>query len=260
MLSIRYHANYRILACVATRQHKGLSVNLKLGTLIGFATLSALAISLSGSQTASSQLSDSNQQSAEGAFAQSVAEDGKQANDLKEAVGEPPLSPEALKQASLAAFAKVATVLRHPRCLNCHPSGDRPHVGDDRRLHGMNVQRGPKNHGMAGLHCGACHRTENQEVPNIPGTPHWQLAPRSMGWEGLDDHELATMLMDKKRNGNRSLDDLVHHMENDPLVLWGWEPGEGRSVPPVSHHEFIRALKKWFATGAAIPNQGETTF
>lgn len=170
------------------------------------------------------------------------------------------LSPEEQKQKSLRAFARIATVLRHPRCLNCHPSGDRPHVGDARRLHGMNVQRGPKNHGMAGLHCGACHRTENQEIPNIPGTPHWQLAPRSMGWEGLDDHELATMLIDKKRNGNRSFDELIHHMQTDPLVLWGWNPGEGRSVPPISHDAFIQALKEWFTTGAAIPHAGETTF
>ena len=40
------------------------------------------------------------------------------------------------------AFADIARVLRHPRCLNCHPSGDVPHVGDDRRPHAMNVVRG----------------------------------------------------------------------------------------------------------------------
>ncbi|MEL6105381.1 MAG: hypothetical protein AAFU85_05065 [Planctomycetota bacterium] len=164
------------------------------------------------------------------------------------------------RQVSLAAFAKVATVLRHPRCLNCHPSGDRPHVGDDRKLHGMNVQRGPENHGMPGLHCGACHRTENQEIPNIPGTPHWQLAPRSMGWEGLDDRQLAQMLIDKERNGNRSFKDLMHHMGTDPLVLWGWKPGDGRSIPPLSHEDFMQSLKTWLENGAAIPHEGETTF
>ena len=170
------------------------------------------------------------------------------------------LSEEEKKALSLAAFRNVAKVLRHPRCLNCHPSGDRPHVGDQRKVHGMNVQRGPENKGMAGLHCAACHRTENQAVADIPGAPHWQLAPKSMGWEGLDDHELATMLIDKTRNGNRSFEDLLHHMGEDPLVLWGWEPGGKRALPPLSHDEFMKELKTWLNNGAAIPYQGETTF
>ena len=170
------------------------------------------------------------------------------------------MSPNERKQASLTSFRKVATVLRHPRCLNCHPSGDRPHVGDERRLHDMNVMRGPDNKGVPGLNCEACHRTENQLIPDIPGTPHWHLAPRSMGWEGLDDRELAKMLIDKKRNGNRSFEDLIHHMGEDPLVLWAWEPGGNRSVPPLTHDEFMAALKQWFDTGAELPYEGETTF
>ncbi len=171
-----------------------------------------------------------------------------------------PLTAEEKKKVSLDAFRKVATVLRHPRCLNCHPSGDRPHVTDERRLHDMNVQRGPENKGMAGLNCAACHRTENQTVPDIPGAPHWQLAPRSMGWQGLDDHELAKMLIDKKRNGDRTFEDLIHHMGEDPLVLWGWNPGGKRSIPPLSHKEFMIELKKWLNNGAAIPHKGETSF
>ncbi|QDU89468.1 hypothetical protein Pla175_28580 [Pirellulimonas nuda] len=177
------------------------------------------------------------------------------------APGPPTRTPEQMqKEKSLVAFAKVASVLRHPRCMNCHPSGDRPHVGNDRHLHGMNVQRGPEDHGVPGLYCSACHRTENQAVPNIPGAPHWQLAPPSMGWEGLDDHDLAAMLIDKNRNGNRSLEDLLHHMRVDALVLWGWQAGSGRSNPPLSHEGFIRALKDWFTTGAALPPKGATTF
>ena len=43
-----------------------------------------------------------------------------------------------------------------------------------------------------------------------------------MGWEGLDDKELAEMLIDKERNGGRSFEDLIHHMDQDHLILWAW--------------------------------------
>src|SRR5262249_39436492 len=41
-----------------------------------------------------------------------------------------------------AAFLDVYKVLTHPRCLNCHPSGDAPLQGDDSHPHLQNVQRG----------------------------------------------------------------------------------------------------------------------
>ncbi|MEM8736461.1 MAG: hypothetical protein AAGG44_19685, partial [Planctomycetota bacterium] len=82
----------------------------------------------------------------------------------------------------------------------------------------------------------------------------------SMGWEGLDDKGLAEMLIDKKRNGDRSFEDLIRHMDEDHLILWAWEPGDGRPVPPLSHEEFIKELKTWLNNGAAIPYEGETTF
>lgn len=169
-----------------------------------------------------------------------------------------PQSPDA--ERSLEAFKTVARVLRHPRCLNCHPSGDVPRVGDDRHLHLMNVQRGPKDHGVAGLECSACHQTKNQHIAGIPGAPHWGLAPRSMGWEGLDDHALAEQLKDRTRNGDRSFDDLIHHMTNDPLVAWGWEPDEGRTPIPIPRETFVEAFETWIETGAVSPVPGTTTY
>src|SRR6478609_7291853 len=44
--------------------------------------------------------------------------------------------------ASVQAFMQVYAVLMSPRCMNCHPSGDRPLQGDDNHIHIMNVQRG----------------------------------------------------------------------------------------------------------------------
>ncbi|MEM6675267.1 MAG: hypothetical protein AAF726_20635 [Planctomycetota bacterium] len=153
-------------------------------------------------------------------------------------------------------FAPIARVLRHPRCLNCHPSGDRPHVGDDARVHAMNVQRGEDGHGRVGARCTACHRDANQELARVPGAPHWHLAPLSMGWVGLDDHELAEALKDEEKNGGRSLADLREHMAGDPLVLWGWEPGPGRVSIPVSHETFIEQLDAWIEAGAPSPRAG----
>lgn len=162
----------------------------------------------------------------------------------------------AVEQTADALFAPVARVLRHPRCLNCHPAGDRPHVGDDARLHAMNVQRGDDGHGRVGQRCTTCHRDANQPLAGVPGAPHWHLAPRSMGWEGLDDHDLAEAIKDRAKNGDRSLDDLREHMSHDPLVLWGWDPGPGRSAVPVPHDTFVRQLDAWIDAGAPSPGRG----
>src|SRR5262245_4652340 len=50
------------------------------------------------------------------------------------------LAPDAA--ASRAAFLEVYKVLMHPRCLNCHPSGDAPLQGDESHPHIQNVRRG----------------------------------------------------------------------------------------------------------------------
>ena len=163
-------------------------------------------------------------------------------------------------EAGSAAFAEVARVLRHPRCLNCHTLTEFPRVGDDRQRHRMNVLRGEKDHGVPGLRCGACHQDKNQDRVGVPGAPHWGLAPLSMGWEGLDDHELAASLLDRAKNGDRSLDDLLKHVTHDPLVIWGWDPGAGRSKPAISHEDFVAAFRLWVEAGAPLPPRGVTSY
>jgi hypothetical protein len=162
-------------------------------------------------------------------------------------------SPEAIR-----AFDQMMAVLTHKRCVNCHPSGDRPRQGEDSHLHYFNVQRGPDGHGLAALQCSTCHQETNNYQSGVPGAPHWHLAPRSMAWEGLSAIEIAESMLDPARNGNRSLDDIVHHLTEDELVLWAFEPGvdhEGnpREKPPVSKEDFIQAVKDWAAAGAPIP-------
>lgn len=159
------------------------------------------------------------------------------------------------------AFATVARVLRHPRCLNCHPSGDRPYVGDERRVHPQLVQRGEDGFGMFAMRCDNCHQDENQELANVPGAPRWHLAPRSMGWEEFDDHDLADQLKDRERNGDKTLEQLLEHIAKDPLVLWGWNPGPGREAVPMPHAAFVRAFRNWIDAGAISPRPGtKSTF
>src|SRR5688572_7167404 len=54
------------------------------------------------------------------------------------------------------AFLDVTKVLQSPRCVNCHPNGDAPKVGDHARVHPMDVRRGLERVGMS---CGTCHRS-----------------------------------------------------------------------------------------------------
>ena len=62
---------------------------------------------------------------------------------------------------SVKAFKKVYKVLMSPRCMNCHPAGDRPLQGDDSHIHTMNVQRGKDGKGMYAVKCSNCHQPQN---------------------------------------------------------------------------------------------------
>jgi len=152
----------------------------------------------------------------------------------------------------LAAFTDVASVVRSPRCINCHPAGDVPRQTDFQLPHFPAVARGADGHGITGMRCNACHQDVNQ-ASGVPGAPHWGLAPRSMAWVGLDDHELAEQLKDPKRNGNRTLAQMIEHVTSEPLVCWAWQPGGDREAPPLTHEQFIQRFKDWVAAGAPSP-------
>src|SRR2546427_11946854 len=83
-------------------------------------------------------------------------------------------------------FVSIIPVLKHPRCLNCHSTGDFPRQGDDARIHIQNVRRGPDGKGKFGQKCIACHQEHNVAGLNMPpGAPNWHLPPASMPmiWE-----------------------------------------------------------------------------
>jgi hypothetical protein len=162
-------------------------------------------------------------------------------------------STDDTRQRGTDEFTRIAQVLKGPRCMNCHPAGNAPRQGDERRLHDFGVTRGPDDHGAAGLTCSACHQDANQPESGVPGAPHWHVAPLRMAWEGLSDDELCRSLLDPERNGHRTLDDLVHHMTEDAFIDWAWEPGGLRAPPAMPRADFDDLVRSWAAKGAACP-------
>lgn len=154
------------------------------------------------------------------------------------------------------AFATVYAVLQHPRCRNCHPAGRVPLQGDDGRPHGQNVQGGDDGLGLFAMRCANCHFAQNGAGPNLPpGAPGWHLPKGDMPlvFQGRTPAQLAAQLADRAQNGGRSLDDVLHHVTSDPLVLWGWNPGPGRAPVPLPHAEFVAAMRTWIDAGCPLP-------
>ena len=154
---------------------------------------------------------------------------------------------------SVALFKEAGKVLQNPRCVNCHPAGDRPLQGDDEHLHEPPVRRGPDGHGAAGLHCATCHQAANFDAVAMPGHPDWHLAPVAMAWQGRSLGQICEQIKDPARNGGRSLSQIVEHMSHDSLVGWGWAPGAGREPAPGSQATLGALIKAWVDTGAVCP-------
>jgi hypothetical protein len=171
---------------------------------------------------------------------------------------------------SLAAWARIASVLTHPRCLNCHQP-DTPLQGDARRVHIPPVVRGADDMGAGTMRCYNCHsERSNNRFSGVPGAPEWRLAPLSMRWDGLSGDRLCQLIRNWARNPKQQADDrhapargppgddaatierLVQHM-NAPLVRWGWDPGGRRAPVPLAHDDFIEQVRLWIAGGAACP-------
>src|ERR1700686_1679285 len=92
---------------------------------------------------------------------------------------------------SAAMFTELGKVLTNPRCVNCHPAGDRPHQGNESRLHQPPVARGVDGHGTETMRCSICPQNANFEPGRVPGHPEWHLAPCEMAWEGKSLAEIC---------------------------------------------------------------------
>lgn len=171
----------------------------------------------------------------------------------------PAAPPAPTRDQGLVAFETVRTVLQHPRCQNCHPSGDAPLQGDDSHPHQQNVQRGPEGRGMVGMECTTCHGPANpsskygEHIP--PGNPDgWHMPGPDMKlvFVGKTPHELCEQVKDPARNGGKDLHALRVHLDS-PLVTWGWDPGFGRAPVPVARQAFLDAWETWARAGTPCP-------
>ena len=163
----------------------------------------------------------------------------------------------------LASWEQVSSVLTSPRCINCHTATNYPQQGDDRHRHFANVIRGSDGKGVPGLHCVSCHQESNADSTGVPGGHHWHLAPLSMRWQDLNDQPLSSAAVCRAvtdRSKNHGLDGpgLLKHHEEEPLVLWSWNPGRRpdgtvRTLPPITHAEFVDATRRWVEAGTPCP-------
>jgi hypothetical protein len=158
--------------------------------------------------------------------------------------------------ASAKAFLQVHKVFTSPRCQNCHPAGDAPLQGDDSHVHLQNVKHGKDGHGVSAMRCETCHQTSNLAGDHMPpGNPKWGLPSpeHKMVFVGRTPAELCRQLKDPKQTGGRSLQQLLEHVADDELVAWGWNPGDGRALPPLSRPDTVAQMKIWIDGGAACP-------
>jgi len=156
-------------------------------------------------------------------------------------------------QRSVALFEEAGKVLQHPRCVNCHPAGDRPLQGEDGHSHQPSVRRGADGFGVAGMRCATCHQAINVDSAGVPGHPKWHLAPIEMAWQGKALGKICNQIRDPGRNGGHTLAEIVSHMAEDSLVGWAWSPGAGRAPAPGTQESFGALIRAWVETGAVCP-------
>lgn len=168
------------------------------------------------------------------------------------------------RAAAFAAWDQVYSVLISPRCINCHTATNYPQQGDDRSRHFANVVRGGHDgKGVPGLNCIGCHQERNADSTGVPGGHNWHLAPLSMQWQDLNDRPLSSAVVcrsvtDRSKNGNMDGAALLKHHAEEELVLWAWNPGRRpdgtmRTLPPISHQEFVAATRTWVEAGTPCP-------
>jgi len=169
------------------------------------------------------------------------------------------LNVETKEQISKSAFSEAYKVFMSPRCANCHPGGDVPTQNDEMTLHTQGITRGKDGKGKYGMTCTTCHQLENLEGEHLPPgvSTGWHMPPEDMKmvFQGRTARQLCEQFKDPKQNGGKkTLKEAMEHLEADPLVLWGWSPGNGRTVPPMSHEEFMKNIHAWMDNGAACPD------
>ena len=123
---------------------------------------------------------------------------------------------------SAALFTEAGKVLAHPRCVNCHPAGDRPRQGDVKRLHQPPVARGEDGFGLPAMRCQTVTRrpiSNRREYRAIrPGI--W----RRMRWPGRARHSRRSASRSKIRRATAAA------RSKTSCIMWAgilWSAGPG---------------------------------
>ena len=117
--------------------------------------------------------------------------------------------------------------------------------------------RGEDGHGAPTQPCQTCHQTTNTADGFVPGVADWHLAPLSMLWEGLTRAQICVQIKDPARNGGRHTgEEIIEHMKIDPLVLWAWSPGAGRTLPAALARSFVEGARGLGQRGHAVSVRG----
>ncbi len=159
-----------------------------------------------------------------------------------------------------AAFNEAVKVFFSARCANCHPAGGIPTQGDEMTPHTQGVTRGKEGRGVYGQTCTTCHQRENLAGEHMPpGTSKdWHMPPadQKMVFQGLTPGQLCRNFKNASKNGgHKTLRETMDHIQKkDPLVTWAWEPGNGRTLPPMSFEAFAAKVEEWVGNGGACPD------
>src|SRR2546428_14027145 len=78
-----------------------------------------------------------------------------------------------------APFDPVASVVMHPRCMNCHQD-ESPRQTDAATIHRPLVVRGKDGHGASTQPGQTCHQATNSADGFVPGVATWPLPPLPM--------------------------------------------------------------------------------
>ncbi|MFA0811759.1 hypothetical protein [Microbulbifer epialgicus] len=151
----------------------------------------------------------------------------------------------------------VVEVLLHPRCLNCHQL-EMPLINEG-SPHIPRVVRGPDNMGSGTMRCSNCHSNQNNPVTNAPGAPGWAMAPITLNWSHMSSAQICNLLTTPQDNGGRSPENLLQFMSQNPLSLWGWNPGGKRQPVNIPHEKLVEAMKGWIAAGTPCPTEHTPT-
>ena len=155
---------------------------------------------------------------------------------------------------SQALFTELGKVLTHPRCLNCHPVGDRPRQGEHGRLHQPPVARGPTASVSTPYVARFATRAPISTPAGSRATPNGTLPPSK--WLGMANRCTISASRSRTRRAMAAAlsADLTHHIGDDTLVGWAWAPGFGREPAPGTQKEAGALVEAWVKTGAACPD------